>query len=89
VTVPPPPVTAVPPAASASVELKAADTGVKFRVLGEDKVEPITGIRKAMVKVMTRAQQVPHFGYNDEVRVDSLHVFVLCCVINWLLLTIS
>ena len=30
--VPPPPVTAVPPAATASVEVKAADTGVKFRV---------------------------------------------------------
>jgi len=53
VTLPPSPVTS--PAA------------VKLSVLGEDKVEPITGIRKAMVKAMTRAQQIPHFGYDDEV----------------------
>lgn len=35
--------------------------------LGQDKTEPVTGIRKAMAKAMIRAQAVPHFGYSDEV----------------------
>lgn len=36
-------------------------------VLGQDKTEPISGIRKAMVKAMVKSQAVPHFGYSDEV----------------------
>jgi 2-oxoisovalerate dehydrogenase E2 component (dihydrolipoyl transacylase) len=36
--------------------------------LTEDVVEPITGIRSSMVKSMTAALKVPHFGYSDEVR---------------------
>ena len=79
VTLPPPPVTAVPPVtaapavASMSVGVKStadmvtSPAKVKLSVLNEDKVERITGIRKAMVKAMTRAVQVPHFGYDDEV----------------------
>jgi len=42
-------------------------TVVGLRVVGEDRVEKISGIAKAMVKAMTHAQQVPHFGYDDEV----------------------
>ena len=70
VTVPPP---AVTPAAAQAASVKAGDTvvtrstAVKLSALNEDRVEPITGIRKAMAKAMTRAQQIPHFGYDDEV----------------------
>ena len=72
VTVPPPVTAPLPPAASVSVTTKSPDAvpapaAVELSVLGEDRVEPVTGIRKAMVKVMKRAQQVPHFGYADEV----------------------
>ena len=37
------------------------------RGLTEDKAEPITGIKSAMVKSMTAALKVPHFSYADEV----------------------
>eukprot|EP00049_Salpingoeca_infusionum_P018211 m.356227 g.356227 ORF g.356227 m.356227 type:complete len:485 (+) comp17474_c0_seq1:44-1498(+) len=38
----------------------------------EDVTVPVTGIQKAMVKSMTAALQVPHFGYADEIEVDEL-----------------
>ncbi|GAB1605498.1 lipoamide acyltransferase component of branched-chain alpha-keto acid dehydrogenase complex, mitochondrial-like isoform X2 [Argonauta hians] len=38
----------------------------------EDKVEPIRGIRKAMVKSMIAAHSVPHFGYYDDIDMSSL-----------------
>ena len=40
---------------------------LQFAGLGQDKTEPIIGIRKAMAKAMIRAQAVPHFCYSDEV----------------------
>ncbi len=33
----------------------------------EDRVEPIRGLRRTMVKTMTAALRVPHFNYSDEV----------------------
>uniref|UniRef100_A0A0K0EJZ9 Dihydrolipoamide acetyltransferase component of pyruvate dehydrogenase complex n=1 Tax=Strongyloides stercoralis TaxID=6248 RepID=A0A0K0EJZ9_STRER len=41
-------------------------------VLKEDKVVPIRGYTRAMVKTMSQALNVPHFGYNDEFYVDKL-----------------
>jgi len=38
----------------------------------DDKVEKLTGIRKAMVKSMRDALNIPHFGYCDEISADSL-----------------
>jgi len=67
------PCVTVPPAPAPSLaSVKPGDAvsttaRVKLSVVNEDKVQPITGIRKAMVKAMTRAQQIPHFGYDDEV----------------------
>ena len=64
--------TSVPPVSSSVTSSAAAGvpvggTVVGLRVVGEDRVEKISGIAKAMVKAMTHAQQVPHFGYDDEV----------------------
>ncbi|XP_060602359.1 lipoamide acyltransferase component of branched-chain alpha-keto acid dehydrogenase complex, mitochondrial-like [Ruditapes philippinarum] len=44
-------------------------------VLGKDHTEAIKGIRKAMVKTMTAAQAIPHFGYYDEIDMTSLVKF--------------
>ena len=43
-----------------------------------DRVEKLTGIRKAMVKSMHDALKIPHFGYCDEISADSLirYVFI-------------
>ncbi|KAL3868353.1 hypothetical protein ACJMK2_041167 [Sinanodonta woodiana] len=41
-------------------------------VIGQNKTEPIKGIRKAMVKTMTEALKIPPFGYYDEVDVTQL-----------------
>jgi len=83
------PPTQTPPTRTASptqpASVKAEDTAitgstaVNLGVLNEDRVEPITGIRKAMVKAMSRAQTVPHFGYDDEVRL-VLNVTFSSCV---------
>ncbi|KAK3089276.1 hypothetical protein FSP39_002271 [Pinctada imbricata] len=40
--------------------------------VGEDRKEVIKGIRKAMVKTMTEANNIPTFGYDDEVDMSRL-----------------
>ncbi|CAJ0963437.1 unnamed protein product, partial [Mesorhabditis belari] len=55
------------PSLSAAVPPKAS-----YRQLTEDKVVPIRGYTRAMVKTMTEALKIPHFGYNDEFTVDNL-----------------
>ncbi|CAH1244089.1 DBT [Branchiostoma lanceolatum] len=64
--VPPPPSTPPPPPPK-PLPVVAVPT-----VVGEDRVEPIKGFRKAMVKSMTLAQSIPHFGYCDEVDMTAL-----------------
>ncbi|XP_019357234.1 PREDICTED: lipoamide acyltransferase component of branched-chain alpha-keto acid dehydrogenase complex, mitochondrial [Gavialis gangeticus] len=39
---------------------------------GKDKIEPITGFHKAMVKTMSAALKIPHFGYCDEIELNQL-----------------
>lgn len=41
-------------------------------ILGQDKKETIKGFRKAMVKTMSQAMSIPHFGYCDEVDMTAL-----------------
>ena len=43
-----------------------------YEPLKEDVAVPIRGYTRAMVKTMTEALKIPHFGYNDEINVDSL-----------------
>lgn len=59
---------AIPVAVTADRQLKASDI-VKLPV---DVVEPIKGVKKAMVKSMTAALAIPHFGYCDEVNFSQL-----------------
>ncbi|CAJ0965133.1 unnamed protein product [Ranitomeya imitator] len=39
---------------------------------GKDVTEPLKGFHKAMVKTMTSALKIPHFGYCDEVDMTAL-----------------
>ncbi|XP_058698536.1 lipoamide acyltransferase component of branched-chain alpha-keto acid dehydrogenase complex, mitochondrial [Poecile atricapillus] len=39
---------------------------------GKDKTEPVTGFQKAMVKTMSAALKIPHFGYSDEIDLTHL-----------------
>ncbi|XP_074858583.1 lipoamide acyltransferase component of branched-chain alpha-keto acid dehydrogenase complex, mitochondrial isoform X2 [Carettochelys insculpta] len=39
---------------------------------GKDKTEALTGFHKAMVKTMTAALKIPHFGYCDEIDLTQL-----------------
>jgi 2-oxoisovalerate dehydrogenase E2 component (dihydrolipoyl transacylase) len=38
----------------------------------EDKVVPIRGYTRIMIKTMTEALKIPHFGFSDEFTVDAL-----------------
>ena len=41
-------------------------------ILTEDKVEPVKGLRRTMVKTMTLSGQIPQFGYCDEINLNEL-----------------
>ncbi|CAI2342134.1 unnamed protein product [Caenorhabditis sp. 36 PRJEB53466] len=43
-----------------------------YEALKEDVAVPIRGYTRAMIKTMTEALKIPHFGYNDEINVDAL-----------------
>ena len=38
----------------------------------DDKIVPITGYKRTMVKTMTKSGSIPQFGYCDEVSMDAL-----------------
>lgn len=38
----------------------------------QDRTEPVKGITKAMVKSMSEALKIPHFGYKDEIDMTAL-----------------
>ncbi|VDO24083.1 unnamed protein product [Heligmosomoides polygyrus] len=43
-----------------------------FAPLTEDRKVPIRGYTRAMIKSMTEALKIPHFGYDDEICADAL-----------------
>lgn len=43
-----------------------------FEPLHEDRVVPIRGYTRAMIKTMTEALKIPHFGYDDEINVNAV-----------------
>uniref|UniRef100_A0AC35U125 Dihydrolipoamide acetyltransferase component of pyruvate dehydrogenase complex n=1 Tax=Rhabditophanes sp. KR3021 TaxID=114890 RepID=A0AC35U125_9BILA len=60
------------PALKTKDESKVENAPKKIVALAEDKIIPITGYTKAMVKSMSDSLKIPHFGYNDEFNVDEL-----------------
>ncbi|KAL0267913.1 UNVERIFIED_CONTAM: hypothetical protein PYX00_010050 [Menopon gallinae] len=60
------------PATSAGVPEPPPPGPPKITVEGQDIVQEIKGIRKAMVKTMASAWTIPHFSYCDEVDVTEL-----------------
>lgn len=65
---PPPSHAKSPPPSPAKTPARAAPA----IVVGEDRTEPLKGIRKAMAKSMAAALQIPHFGYCDEIDLTNL-----------------
>lgn len=55
-----------------AVEIPITQAKAKLEVILEDKVVPVSGFTKAMVKSMTEAMKIPHFGYSDEYDVSKL-----------------
>lgn len=50
------------------VEGKAlGDWMFQFAPLSADQTKPIRGYTRVMIKSMSEALKIPHFGYNDEV----------------------
>ncbi|XP_078024542.1 lipoamide acyltransferase component of branched-chain alpha-keto acid dehydrogenase complex, mitochondrial [Epinephelus lanceolatus] len=66
----PPPAAAKPVGAAAPV--KPTPTTPRPVFTGKDVTEPLKGFHKAMVKTMTAALKIPHFGYCDEVDLTRL-----------------
>ncbi|XP_041648179.1 lipoamide acyltransferase component of branched-chain alpha-keto acid dehydrogenase complex, mitochondrial [Cheilinus undulatus] len=68
---PPPPAAAAMPV-STPAAVKAPPPTPKPVFTGKDVTEPLKGFHKAMVKTMTAALKIPHFGYCDEVDLTRL-----------------
>eukprot|EP01136_Pigoraptor_vietnamica_P017627 Opistho-1_new@63056 len=58
--------------ATASSEAPRAPPAPQPYVPGQSRTEPIRGFKRTMVKTMTAANQVPHFGYCDEIVMNAL-----------------
>nr|XP_057928692.1 lipoamide acyltransferase component of branched-chain alpha-keto acid dehydrogenase complex, mitochondrial [Doryrhamphus excisus] len=68
---PTPPIAPAGPART-SAALKAQPATSKPVFTGKDVTEPLKGFHKAMMKTMTAALKIPHFGYCEEVDVSRL-----------------
>ncbi|KAJ8732677.1 hypothetical protein PYW07_015276 [Mythimna separata] len=55
-----------------AIPIPLVQAQAKMEVLLGDRVVPVSGFTKAMVKSMTEAMKIPHFGYSDEYEVTKL-----------------
>jgi len=60
------------PQKPSSTEVQAPKTKRIDAPIEADRTEPIKGFKKAMVKSMTHALTIPHFGYCDEIDMTSM-----------------
>uniref|UniRef100_A0A0N5AHI5 Dihydrolipoamide acetyltransferase component of pyruvate dehydrogenase complex n=1 Tax=Syphacia muris TaxID=451379 RepID=A0A0N5AHI5_9BILA len=60
------------PSETASEIAQSVGLGKVFAPLSADKKVPIRGYTRAMIKSMTEALSIPHFGFHDEFCVDQL-----------------
>ncbi|PSN52048.1 hypothetical protein C0J52_04520 [Blattella germanica] len=60
------------PAAPSVQETPLPSSPKSVQLTDEEKMEPIVGIRKAMVKSMTASANIPQFVYSDEISVMKL-----------------
>ncbi|XP_033884130.2 lipoamide acyltransferase component of branched-chain alpha-keto acid dehydrogenase complex, mitochondrial-like [Acipenser ruthenus] len=67
---PPPQARTAPPQPKDKTLPKPAVTKPVFT--GKDRTEPLKGFHKAMVKTMSAALKIPHFGYCDEIDLTQL-----------------
>lgn len=68
---PAPPAVRAPVSAPAAASSTPASSGAPVRIR-EDRTIQVTGIRKAMVKSMTEANEIPDFGASDEIEISAL-----------------
>ncbi|XP_016060058.1 PREDICTED: lipoamide acyltransferase component of branched-chain alpha-keto acid dehydrogenase complex, mitochondrial [Miniopterus natalensis] len=69
---PSPKVEIMPPPPKPKDRTVPAPVGRPVVFTGKDRTEPLTGFQKAMVKTMTAALKIPHFGYCDEIDLTEL-----------------
>lgn len=69
---PPPAPVSTPTTAPIPTAPKAPPPRPRPEFMGKDVTEPLKGFHKAMVKTMTAALKIPHFGYCDEVDLSRL-----------------
>nr|AIN34710.1 fatty alcohol acetyltransferase [Agrotis segetum] len=60
------------PSSISAMAIPLVPAQAKMEVMLEDRVVPVSGFTKAMVKSMTEAMKIPHFGYSDEYDVTKL-----------------
>ncbi|CAH2107418.1 unnamed protein product [Euphydryas editha] len=55
-----------------AIPIPVNEASAKTEILLQDKIVPVTGFTKAMVKSMTEAMKIPHFVFSDEYDVTKL-----------------
>lgn len=60
------------PGSVRAVEIPVTKAQARVELALEDKVVPVTGFQRAMVKSMTEAMKIPHFVFSDEYNVTKL-----------------
>ena len=66
------PPAAAPAAANAAAAPVFTPSNLANMVPPADRTEPIRGYARLMVQSMNAALKIPHFGYNDEIRLNDL-----------------
>ncbi|XP_075155488.1 dihydrolipoamide branched chain transacylase E2 [Haematobia irritans] len=58
-----------------TIAAKSAASGKMTAPVPADRVEPLKGVRKAMLKSMSESLKIPHFAYSDEIDMTRLVQF--------------